>query len=288
MYYMMDRKYGNMRMGFWTMCCALGAAAMMLSRYSTNIEYRIGVILLVVVTIIGELSEMKVNIAYRYMTASVDYYLNGYRVFDVLDGCLFNRLAFYVGHGLCYEVAVLNMILLSNDRTSRYVIARVTTSKDSRFWHSWVEIKRFGLWWCIDPTSDNDIISLRRIHNLQIDAEYRKIIPWDEFWCYRATHDLQERLSKRSTSYLFHELSLFRREAASDGAKLLIGERSYDYAVPNDGRAPSHTLPGGLDPATPINQRIINEYMANWYRLVPKRRSQRLALKAAKASQSAS
>jgi len=272
-----DQKYSDTRTSLWVACWFTGISAMVLDYYYLDPTYWLGSILFTAAAIIGMISEIRVNLIYRYFAASSGYYLNGYTVRQILDSDLFGRLSHYLRHGLCYEAAMLNMLMFGDNRTSRLVFARATTDEGARVWHSWVEFRAYRLWWCVDPTWCDRQIVLRQIHNYQYDVKYHRIISWGDFWSYRVAHDMRERLSDRRTSYLFYELSLFRKISSDVDDAIFIDELGHDFKIPNDGKTPNPNIMDMFHPDTPVSQRIINEYMADCFRIAPKRRSVRTA-----------
>lgn len=233
-----DYEYGSIRASLWVLLWFTAIVAFVLRRDSVSIVYDLGMVLFGFTAIVGLLSEARINLIHRFVDDCKYFYLNGRNVFTIFDEDLFRKLSFYVGHGLCYEVSALNMVILKKNRTARLVIVQAhRRHSNDVHWHSWVEFKKYGVWWVIDPTWDRKFINLRRAHNYHIPAEYRRIMPWDEFWSFQLSHDLWEMLQNRNTSYLFDELSHFRQISLKEPLRLHIDSLGHDVSIIHDGFA---------------------------------------------------
>lgn len=222
-------------------------------------------------------SELRMNVLLEYADKSENFYLNGHKLYDVFDQQLFPRLYYYLGHGLCYEAAALNMLLFRHNRHSQIVLAEVKCRRGRKEWHAWTEIRKFGLWWTIDTTWDDRIVSLRLVHRIRNRYDEHRVFSWDEFWSYEVAHQLHDGISHRETSYLFYELAYFRKVGDGPKAELLVERFGYDKKLPNDGTTVNYAMIGFTEPRRPITQRVLNEYMANPRRFHPHRRTYRIA-----------
>ena len=275
------QKFSTMRMALWVLCLITACTAIIFRYRSIDPRYDLGVVIFGAAAITGILSELRINLIYRCSVAYTSLYLNGYSLYHVFDEEFFSRLSHYVGHGFCYEIAGLNMLALRDNRTAHFIVARAHDRESGKnYWHAWVEFKAYGLWWTIDPAWDAKFISLRRLHRIRIPAEYRRIIPWSEFWSLQIVHDFDEALRTRETSHLLHELYGFRKPNGTDDDTRLFAEHiGIDEPIRNDGRRNSLTLMDIYGVECPISTRIIHEYMLKPTRLMPKRHTYHNALR---------
>ena len=141
-----------------------------------------------------------------------NFFLNGFSVWELLATDFFYRIGKYLGHGLCYEVAALLMLVYRDyPEETRLVFADCMMDDGERTDHAWFEFKAHHLWWAIDPAWYAPTPRLRIMHKLMARARYERVIGNDEFWGNKLAQQFYQALKKPETSYLFYELSLFRR-----------------------------------------------------------------------------
>ncbi len=213
-------------------------------------------------------------------------YLNGHPAWDYLELNVFKRLSLYIGHGLCYEAAALEMLAWKNYEDVVYVFADVWNPfKRCRCEHSWIEVKYLGIWWVIDPTwGQTTKVRLRWMHNLVRMTRYVRTFNSCSFWCSSLMYTFYKRLKRPSTSYLFGELGLFRRDPKKNSMYVdtLCVNRLGESGLSN-----FEVNPYILGSKKPVSQEILTQLLVRPRRMMPKMRAQRRARALAKKFQTA-
>lgn len=145
------------------------------------------------------------------------FYLDGFKLIDVLDQELFLELSGLLG-GQCYEAAALAMLVLRENPTARLVYGTAVNSPDTggRCDHAWVEFTAHGLPFVVDWTWFPDDVCLPRlIHQDSRQPIAISSISYQEFWASAFTRRLHQNLQDAGHSYAYPWL-IFWRTAESE------------------------------------------------------------------------
>lgn len=193
-----------------------------------------------------------------------EHYLCGYRIGDLLLNNFFERFRHFNDEGFCYTFSAVIMLSLKHLRSAQLVRGNIRCNNYG--YHSWVEIRYFGVWYVIDVClHDNTRLLVPRtlyysVQRPQVMVRYRH----RQFWADPAAHQLYTRLQKLETSRVFVEI--------------------WDHYTPAHGHieifdmiTPLHGLPEAdyyslfpPDFSFRFSQRIVDEFMARPERLRPK------------------
>lgn len=203
-------------------------------------------------------------------------FLNGYQVWRWERDWTFTRIGRYIGHGLCYEASALLMLVWKDYKKTRYVFGRAySTSEKGRVDHSWMEVKAYGIWWVFDTTWIHPTHPIPRLlHHLEHRVFPVRKISHREFFSHETARNMAEMIKDPKTSYLFHDLCLFRR---SKNTRKMILEVYHDEKFTPRGECSNPLLVAIFKDGRPITQRVISEFIVHKNRELPKRRTWRKA-----------
>lgn len=199
-------------------------------------------------------------------------------VYDFFDREVFRRMAFYIGHGSCYEAAAMTMFALKGNRKSRYCIIQGRNKELSQHTqHAFVEFRKFGIWWAFDPLWHAFPLMTRLEHNLRTRTRYTRIVSYDEFWSLTPSKVLYPLMESAETSHVFLDLAGYH--CLGDGDTTFLFEKlEPDVFAMRGGKAQNLFFLDVYGEDRPISWRILREYLYHPRRVYPKRRTYRRAL----------
>lgn len=211
-------------------------------------------------------------------------YFCGYPVIEVYDERFFIRYRQYVDVGFCCAVSALTMIALRKNRTARLVEITYFSEKTKRTEaHRFVEFWMLGNWWIIDPCWLDKCLVLRRVYykGCNFIQSTKVILTHKQFWSYKVSQQLAEKLSKPETSWQFYELwAIYAWYDHDDGRHTNFHPKIAELLSIWPGECPS---PGfyidDKDGKILFNGRIFREYMSRPDRLRPKAHTIRKSVK---------
>lgn len=222
------------------------------------------------------------NLTKRMIERNISYlchlFLQGVQAWAFFENNLFTRIGKYIGHGLCYEATALTMLGWHDNKNTCIVFGECYSDiYNEHVKHCWMEVKVYGVWWVIDPTWFHSFPEPRWYYYLIHRTRRERIISHKEFWNSNITNTFYQYLKDPETSYLFHELVYFRRNHQND-IKMVFEEFEMSE-IKNDGTKFRLELLDIFKRGRPVTYRIINEFLANPSRTLPKRRTYRKAMR---------
>ncbi|MBR3220571.1 hypothetical protein IKF76_01765 [Candidatus Saccharibacteria bacterium] len=163
-----------------------------------------------------------------------DFYLCGYNVKDERLFPAIFRMSKWAGHGLCYEISALMMLILLN---LGYNHAKLVHGRHRYGTHSWVEFPNFVVSYALDP------ICIEKIPYAIKRYQYHKAIgkPRITFSCgmrrfrsYPTARILAECIKNPETSYILKELRFFRPDFNIEGMTIEEGFKEYEPELDSD------------------------------------------------------
>ena len=216
-------------------------------------------------------------------------YFSGYPMDQVCASNFFHRFGEFTGHGLCYAAAATAMLALRDNHTARLVEVAYTDGKivdgEQAHHHRWVEFRRGGIWWVLDPAWLAAGLELRRIYRRDLKAKLKdfrivRTCSYEQFWSYPISEAIYTKMQRPKTSWLMQEIyeaynrytddthdEMFHPDIQDLDVKELTGTR----------RSPSWALGYSFDDQLLLTPRIVCELMARPTRLQPKAHTVRRA-----------
>lgn len=223
-------------------------------------------------------------------------YFCGYHFDDVCALSFFPRYRKFVDHGFCGAIAGLSMLAMRKNRTSRIVELRYIDEKDGETcFHRWVEFRLNHVWLVLDPCWLPHGVTFRdRYYEwfgvYESTSSISHVCKYREFWSYRISQEMAEKLKRPETSWQFYEIDQAFCWARGYHDEHFFSPQIEQLTAYWGGERPS---PGFLlnddhdDVEIIFTSRIMHEYMARPKRLHPKRHTIRKAKKLKKIIQSA-
>lgn len=232
------------------------------------------------VLIVQTLTKIQSSLEKEIIGLSNNVYLNGFKVWDFEKNLTFKRLARYLGCGLCYEASIILVLLLKGHFKTCYVFGQAYSHSEKEVvHHAWVEIKAYGLWWVIDSTWGPPVCPiLKPFHYLERKARVVRKITDQELFSTEVASKMAEMIKEPKTSYVFHDLCIFRwaywRDSAGE-CKEIVFEGFEEIKLPTNGQWQNLFYIDAFK--QPITQKILKEFVTHDRRLLPKRRTFRKA-----------
>jgi len=115
----------------------------------------------------------------------------------------FIELGEYNGKGLCQIVSSLIMLGLSAKQSR---IVRGFVGEAPAFFHSWVEVKYLGEWFCVDPVLYYSHTIPRQLFYSQLNPKEKFSCNHQTFFSYPDVQQLADRLKNAASSYHLPEI----------------------------------------------------------------------------------
>ena len=211
------------------------------------------------------------------MRKAGEIYFHGFKLQHYIDSWAFLRLEEWLGTGMCYELSILAMILLEDNKSARLCRGK-HCYKDGRLRtrHSWVEVKVPLNGWIVIDFAWGAFCKKRDYYS-HLNKGGKFVCEWtcphDDFWKIRFTHVISEAMKNMETSCVLLELSVFGDAWSSYNFDDCIYE--IDKLMLSDGSlmVPHHRAGTGR----PVSTRIIRDFVKKTNRRKPKAKSIRLA-----------
>lgn len=199
------------------------------------------------------------------------HYLCGYSLMKMIDTEFMNRFGNFNHEGFCYTFSAAMMLAMKDAKTAQIVRGHMV-SDDTK--HSWVEFRRFGLWWVVDPCWLSCPVVGRSWYYRELNPQVSVRYSHKEIWGDPAAEVFYRYMLKPETSRIFVNLywhytpdrkdAKIRIHNLVDGQKLPLPEANKSYLL------------FGEECGFWFCQRIVNEFMARPTRKAPKERTLRL------------
>lgn len=153
------------------------------------------------------------NAIMRVATAADNLYLDNVKVFDVIKHCFLVEMSKFAGHGLCYEAAVIAMMLLKNNSTAKLVLGTAENcyKNHGRCKHAWVEFEENGVPFAIDFAWFSEELCIPRIVHVNVcKSIIYHMYSYTEFWQMDLSKKLYALCHDRKTSYVLPWLFMYR------------------------------------------------------------------------------
>ena len=212
------------------------------------------------------------------MSESQKIFFHGFSLTHYIVSDAFIRLESWLGSGLCYELSILAMILMKNNKTARLCRGDyVDKAGRLKTRHSWVEAKvPLNGWIVIDLACLSPIFCKRDQYYKYFDENGRLGCKWlctyDEFWKTPFAKVIAEAVKKPETSNILSELAAFGSPECDYGFRGELIENS--EPIPSGKKMPTHYRYGSKKP---VSTEIIRDFVKNPRRKDPKTKSIRLA-----------
>ncbi|MBR0424243.1 transglutaminase domain-containing protein [Candidatus Saccharibacteria bacterium] len=213
----------------------------------------------------------------RVIEKTLRVYLHGIPLWTYYENDTFPRLGSYLGHGVCYEASALLMLALRDYNNTRYVFADAPTEKYKRADHAWVELKAYGIWWVLDPTWITSAIPMPNlIYKLLIRGKVTRRVSHQEFFNAKLSQDFAKLIENPSTSYIFNNLTAFRKVAKDRDRRMLWEAYGINCFESQKGKW-NPGLVGIFSDKKPITPEVIRDFVVRKKREMPKKRTIRKA-----------
>lgn len=221
--------------------------------------------------------KLTIKLAHENIDRGCNTYLNGFQVWLYEGNGAFSRLGYYIGHGICYSISALLMLVWEDYKKTRYVFCK-SYDLGRKKWirHAWIEVKAYGIWWVIDPTWRYPVFpSPRWLYKINFLVKYERIISHDEFFSHPVAREIATGIKDPKTSYYFHDLSLF--SSYTDCPNKMLLEICDIKETMTKGLRVNPLLLSIYAKGRPVTQKILQQYVLKENRLMPKMRSFRRA-----------
>lgn len=212
---------------------------------------------------------------------SKEIYFHGYELKRYLDSSAIIRLENWLKAGLCYELSVLAMMLVKDNKSAR-ICRGDFYDKDGKLKtkHAWVEVKvPLNGWFAIDLAWFSPCFGRRKDYFKRCNEDGKLIRKWvyphDKFWGIQFSNVILEAIKCRETSCILLELTAFG--GPEHGYGFMDWIQKIDKLRFSDG---SIMLPHTRAEADrPISTRVIRDFVKKPTRRSPKSKSIRIAKK---------
>ena len=243
--------------------------------YHTKIAWTLLIIAVVLIVITRYYGVFAIHLLRDNIARNCRFFVNGVQAWVYYDEYVFSRIGKYLGTGLCYEAAALNMMVWRDHKNTRISFIECDPKgKKESISHCLFEFKKYGIWWTIDPTWLNPGLPTPSApYMLRLRAKTVRIVNYDEFWSNRLPKDIYQSMKTPESSYVFHALFYFRRLY---GDTKMTFER---YGVQGlNGAWPSYIdLIDIYKNGHPLSKRMIREFIARPSKEEPNRKTFRKA-----------
>lgn len=199
------------------------------------------------------------------------HYLCGYSLAQMINAEFMNRFGNFNHEGFCYTFSAVMMLILKDTKTARIVRGDMADQSGK---HSWVEFKRFGLWWVVDPCWLSCPVVSRCWYYHEMRPQVLVNYSHREIWNDPAAEVFYQHLLKPESSRIFVNL-YWHYTPDRKSAKPWIHDLVNGQILPLPEADGSYLL-FSEDLNFWFCQRIVNDFMVRPTRKAPKKRTLRL------------
>lgn len=195
-------------------------------------------------------------------------YLCGHNLFAMIRVNFFQRFGNLNHEGFCYTFSAAIMLGLKAMKHTRVVRGHIVLPDYDSF-HSWVEVKVFGIWYVVDPCFISRGIIRRSWYYQENHPKILVIYPYKKFWSDPAALQFYERLKRPELSKVFTELYYHYTPKGEAIEIPNMKDDEYDFLD----KSQYYLFPPVY--GFKFDQEIVNELMARPTRKSPRRRTLR-------------